>query len=287
MARQNTISPKGAAAALLLPATVLVFVGLAIPMITMLRYSFNEYDPALLMRDAFTFENYRRFFTEPYFLTVLLNTVKVAFVSTVAALALSFPVAYFLARTQSRAKSLLVVLVVFPLLVGNVVRSAGWIALFGSAGLINVTLQAVGLISRPLVLINTDTAVIIGTVSVVMPLMILSLQSVFEGIDFSLVDAALNLGATKMQAFRRVFLPIVAQGISSSFVLVFILSMNAYATPYLLGGPGYKMMAPVLYNQITSASNWPFGSALAFILMLFTAIAIIPVTLARKMNRQF
>jgi putative spermidine/putrescine transport system permease protein len=278
MAVEASTSRPGLTAALLLPAGLIVVGSLVLPLVTLLRYSFNAYDPVSLMRETFTLENYVRFLTEPYFHGVMLNTLYVALCSTVLALLISFPLSYFLARTTSRFKSLLVICVIFPLLVGNVVRAAGWIALFGSQGLVNVTLMRLGLISKPLEILNTDAAVIIGTVSVVMPLMVLSLQSAFENVDFSVMDAALNLGASRTQAMRRVFLPIVMPGVTASFVLIFILCMNAYATPYLLGGPGYQMMAPVLYNQIAGVSNWPFGSALAFILMFITILSTVIAT---------
>lgn len=266
-------TPGLTAAGLLLPASLLVFTSLVLPLLTLFRYSFNSYDPTVLMREAVTLENYIRFMTEPYFHSVMLNTLAVALTSVVFALVMGFPLAYFLARTRSRFKSLLVIAVIFPLLVGNVVRAAGWIALFGSRGIINVTLIKLGLITEPLEILYTDVAVVIGTVSVVLPFMVLTLQSSFENVDFAVMDAAQNLGASRTQAMFHVFIPIVIPGVLAGFVLVFILCMNAYATPYLLGGPGYKMMAPVLYDQISTVSNWPFGSALAFILMFVTACA--------------
>lgn len=272
------IRTAGAATGLLLPGLLLIFGCLFIPLVTLFRYSFKEYDPMLMMRDVFTLENYARFFAEPYYQGVMVNTLYVALTSTIITAVLAFPVAYFLARTKSRFKSLLVISVVFPLMIGNVVRAAGWIALFGSRGIINVTLLKMGLIDQPLQILNTDFAVIVGTVSVVLPFMILSLQSAIENVDFSVVDAALNLGASRSQAFVRVFFPIVLPGVITGFVLVFILCMNAYATPFLLGGPGYRMMAPVLYNEITTVANWPFGSAIAFILMTVTIVVTVAMT---------
>ncbi|WP_240474634.1 ABC transporter permease [Pseudodonghicola xiamenensis] len=268
----------GAATGLLSPATLLVLGSLVLPMLILLRYSFNAYDPMLLMRETFTLENYVRFFAEPYFHTVILTTLAVALGATIGSIILGFPIAYFLARTQSRFKSFLVVLVIFPLLVGNVVRAAGWITLFGTRGVVNVTLMNLGIISQPIEIMYTDFAVVIGTLSVVLPFMILTLQGVIENVDFSIVDAALNLGASRYKAFTRIFLPMIMPGVLAGFVLIFILCMNAYATPYLLGGPGYKMMAPTLYNQISSVANWPFASALAFILMAVTVISTLLVT---------
>ena len=272
------IRRAGVVTGLLSPASLLVLGSLVLPMLTLLRYSFNAYDPVLLMRETFTLENYIRFFTEPYFHEVIATTVIVSLTATIASIILAFPIAYFLARTKSRFKSFFVVLVIFPLLVGNVVRAAGWIALFGTKGMVNVTLMSLGLISQPIEIMYTDFAVVLGTLSVVLPFMILSLQSVIENVDFSIVDAALNLGASRYKAFTRIFLPMITPGILAGFMLIFILCMNAYATPYLLGGPGYKMMAPALYNQISSVANWPFGSALAFILMAVTVLLTVFVS---------
>lgn len=188
------------------------------------------------------------------------------------ALVLGFPVAYFLARTQSRYKSLFVILLVFPLMVGNVVRAAGWMVALGNAGVVNAVLQAMGLIDGPLTMMYTPTAVVIGTTAVVMPYLILTLQSVLEGMDLSVEEAARNVGASFFTTLRRIVLPIAAPGVAAGTMLVFILCMNAYATPVLLGGSGLTMMAPALYDQITKASNWPFGAALAVVLVCGTLV---------------
>ena len=194
----------------------------------------------------------------------------VAALCTILALVLGFPVAYFLARTRTRHKSLLIILLVFPLLVGNVVRAAGWMVVLGNAGFVNAVLTHLGVIEQPLKLLYTPLAVVTGTTAVVMPYMILTLQSVLEGVDFSVEEAARNLGAGSATTFWRVILPIVLPGVAAGTMLVFILCMNAYATPVLLGGSGITMMAPALYQQIARASNWPFGAALAGILIVAT-----------------
>ena len=163
-------------------------------------------------------------------------------------------------------------LLVFPLLVGNVVRAAGWMVVLGNAGVVNALLTGLHLVDAPAKLLYTPLAVIVGTTGVVLPYLILTLQSVLEGVDFSVEEAAQNLGASFATTFRRVILPIVAPGVAAGTVLVFILCMNAYATPVLLGGTGLTMMAPALYDQIAKASNWPFGSALAVVLVVATLL---------------
>ncbi|ARP95509.1 ABC transporter permease [Bordetella genomosp. 13] len=254
------------------PASLVVLLIIMVPILLLFRYSFNRFDPNEMMQEAFTLQNYVRFFSDPYYHDVFVDTVGVAALCTVLALVLGFPVAYFLAKTQSRYKSLFIILLVFPLMVGNVVRAAGWMVILGNAGALNSLLKSLGLITESVQFMYTPTAVVIGTTAVVMPYLILTLQSVLEGIDFSVEEAAQNLGANFFTTFRRVVLPIAAPGVAAGTMLVFILCMNAYATPVLLGGTGLTMMAPALYDQITRASNWPFGSAMALILVLATLI---------------
>jgi putative spermidine/putrescine transport system permease protein len=260
-----------AGAGMAFPASIVVLLIVVVPILMLFRYSFNRF-AAAQMTAAFTLENYVKFFADPYYRHVFFTTFGIAALCTVLALVLGFPVAYFLARTQSRFKSLLIILLVFPLLVGNVVRSAGWMVILGNAGVVNSILRGLHLIHDPIRLLYTPSAVVVGTTAVVLPYFVLSLQSVLEGIDFSVEEAAQNLGAGFFTTFRRIVLPIAAPGVAAGTVLVFILCMNAYATPVLLGGTGLTMMAPALYDQITKGSNWPFGSAIALVLVCATLV---------------
>lgn len=268
---KNVRNGKRLGASLAFPASIIVLMVIVVPIFMLFRYSFNHFDSSLMI-EAFTFENYIKFFQDPYYRHVFLSTVYVAAVCTALALVLGFPVAYFLAKSQSRYKSLFIIFLVFPLVVGSVVRAAGWMVILGNAGFVNFVMQWLGLIDQPVRLMYTPFAVIVGTTSVVLPYLILTLQSVLEGIDFSVEEAAQNLGAGFLTTFWRIVLPIAAPGVAVGTMLVFILSMNAYATPVLLGGTGITMMAPALYDQITKASNWPFGSALALVLVTATLI---------------
>lgn len=254
------------------PALIVIVVLLVMPLLTLLRYSFNRYSMQQLMEETFTLENYVRFFSESYYLEVLGTTVGLAAICVVTSVVLGFPVAYFLARTRTRFKSAVVIAVLFPLLVGNVVRAAGWMALLGRQGFLNVSLQKLGIIDEPLQMMYTPLAVYVGLVGVLLPFMILTLQGVLESIDFTLMDAAENLGASPAAAFFKVIFPLSLPGVIAGSILVFTVAMNAYATPFLLGGPGFKMMAPALYKQIAVASNWPFGAAMAFILISVTFV---------------
>lgn len=255
-----------------LPASLLVLLLLGGPMLLMLRYSFNTYDPLMLMQAAFTWSNYQAAVTDSYYRDILVTTLWVSLLCTLITVVLAFGPAYWLARMQSDWKSKLTILTMFPLLVGGVVRSAGYIALLGNDGAINSSLQGLGLISAPIQILHTPLAVVIGIVGVVLPYMVLTLASVIESIPRQTEEAAANMGAKPATVFFRVLLPLSLPGVLAGATLVFILCMNAYATPVLLGGTKFQMMAPAIYDQFTRVSNWPFGAALAIILLLVTVL---------------
>lgn len=259
------------AGALIGPATIMVALGLIVPIAILFRYSFNTFHPRLMMIEAFSPANYIRFFTDPFYVNVLVTTLRVAFVCTAVCLVLGFPLAYVLARTQSRYKNVLIMLVVLPLFVGNAVRAAGWMTLFGSRGALNSALIGLGLIEVPIEIMYSEFAVVVGIIAVNLPYMVLTLQSVLEGIQRSVEEAAFSLGANPAAMFRRVLVPLALPGIIAGVILTFILGMNAYATPVLLGGPQFKMMGPLVYDQFR-LNNWPFGAAIAFVLMLATLV---------------
>jgi putative spermidine/putrescine transport system permease protein len=260
------------AAGLVGPATVLVAVGLLLPAAILFRYSLNRFVPGQFMVDALTVENYVKFFTDPYYTAVLGRTVRVACLTTLLCLVMGLPLAYVLARTRTRWKNLLIMAVVLPLFVGNAVRAAGWMVAFGSRGLLNATLIGAGAIATPIELMFTETAVVVGITAVNLPFMVLTLQSVIEGIDRSVEEAAYNLGAGPFAMARRVLLPLALPGVLAGTILTSILAMNAYATPVLLGGPRFQMIGPLVFGQFVQQNNWPFGGAIAFILMAATLL---------------
>jgi len=273
-AHASLLRPRGGTTGTLLaPATIVAVVLLVAPLFLLLRYSLNRFDPGSLMIEALTLENYVKFFTDPFYRDVLGRTIHIGVVSTAVCVVLGFLPAYFIARTQSvKMKSLLIIAVILPLLMGNAVRVAGWMVLMGDSGVINAAVMKLGLRSEPYRLLYTDLAVLIGTISVQLPFMIITLQSVIESIHPSLEEAALGMGANHWQVFSRVLLPLSMPGVVVGTVLCFIMGMNAYATPVLIGGPTFHMMAPKVYEQITKANNWPFGAAMAIVLMVTTLV---------------
>lgn len=253
------------------PATIFVLLVLMGPLALMFRYSLNRFVPGQMMVEALTLDNYARFFADSFYQEVLGTTLWISALSTLLCLVAGFPVAYFLVRQASdKWKGRLLLLIVLPLLMGNAVRTAAWMVILGDKGLFNAVIETVGL--SPVKLMYTPTAVVIGLVSVLLPFMIVTLQSVIEGIDANLESAAQSLGASHLTVLWRVVLPLALPGILAGTMLCFILSMNAYATPVLIGGPSFHMMAPTVYQQVAKAMNWPFGAALAFVLMAVTLV---------------
>jgi putative spermidine/putrescine transport system permease protein len=256
------------AAGLLAPASVVVALGLVLPLVLLFRYSLNRFVPGEFMVEALTAENYVKFAADPYYRAVLGTTLLMAAGVTLACLVLAFPVAAVLARARGRLKTALLLAVVLPLFVGNAVRAAGWMVAFGQRGVVGSLMEAVQL--PPAALMYTPAAVFVGILSVNLPFVVLTLSSVLEGIEESASEAALSLGATPFAAWRLVTLPLSLPGVLAAGVLCFILTMNAYATPVLLGGPRFRMMAPVVAGEVLQQSNWPFGAAVSFVLMAVT-----------------
>ena len=263
---------RGTAVSLMLPASVLVLVFLALPLLLLFRYSLNRFVPGQFMVEAVTIENYVKFVTDPYYSAVLRTTLLMASGVTLTCLVAGFPAALYLARTASRYKAMLILAVILPLFVGNAVRAAGWMVAFGQKGIVNYFVTLLAPTATPLAIMYTPAAVFVGIISVNLPFVVLTLSSVLEGIDRSSEEAALSLGATPFAAWRLVTLPLAIPGVLAAGVLCFILTMNAYATPVLLGGPRFQMMAPVVANEVLNQNNWPFGAALSFVLMVVTLV---------------
>lgn len=258
---------------LIAPATILVTFLFIFPLFNFLRTSFDRNISGGFFESAWTLENFIEFFSDKYFLNILWNTIYIAVASTILTLILAFPIAYLLARTKSKLKGVLIGLVVFPLLVGNIVRDIGWIALFSETGLVNEFLLSIGLIHNPQTFLGTHLAVIIAISNVVLPYMIISIQSVIENINPSLEESARDLGASNWMVMKTILIPLAMPGIMAGTLFVFILSMNAYTTPLIIGGTKVQMMAPALYSQITEVSNWPLGAAMAVVLITITLVS--------------
>jgi putative spermidine/putrescine transport system permease protein len=259
------------------PAMVAVVLFLVVPVVITIAATFTE--PKGL------FSPYVAFFNSGFRRTVLYRTIEIALITTVISLFVGFIAAYVIAQLPGRAKSLMIIAAVFPLLTGVVVRSFAWLIILGKNGILNTTLLSVGLISEPLSMLYSEGSVIVAMVYLFVPLMILTLVGVLEGIPQDLIQAATSLGATPAATFRQVILPLATPGLIVGAVLVFTGSFTSYATPQLLGGEKQMTMGTFLYQRAMVTFDWVGASTIAAIMVVVTiGIVLIMSRIARRLN---
>ncbi len=219
-----------------------------------------------------TGESYRRLI-DPLYGTILLRSIALSAVATAICLVMGFPLALFIARA-TRRKNVYLHLVILPFWTSFLVRTYAWMFLLRDTGLVNTALIGLGVLREPLPLLYNDGAVLLGLVYGFLPFMVLPLYATLERMDPALLEAAADLGARPWATFFRVIVPLAKPGIWAGTVLVFIPCLGAYLTPDLLGGGKSVMVGNLVQNQFTNARDWPFGSAVSLILMLFTLAAL-------------
>jgi putative spermidine/putrescine transport system permease protein len=228
---------------------------------------------------------YLAFFNSGFRRTVLYRTIEISLITTIISVVLGFIAAYVVAQMPARLKSIMIIAAVFPLLTGVVVRSFAWLILLGKNGILNTALLSVGFISEPISMLYTEGAVIAAMVYLFVPLMILTLAGVLEGIPKDVVEAATSLGATPFAVFRQVILPLAMPGLIVGAVLVFTGSFTSYATPQLLGGERQMMMGTLLYQRAMVTFDWTGASTVAAIMVVVTILIVVLMTrLARRLN---
>jgi putative spermidine/putrescine transport system permease protein len=270
---------------LLAPLALVLFVFFLLPVVMMLPVSFREYTPgAGLTPGVWTFENYTQIITDDYYREVIWRTLGLGFGVTLACLLLGYPLAYFIARGPEQWRTPLILLVIFPMMLNLVVRSFGWIALLSNRGLINNLLTDLGLIATPIKLMFNLTGLMIGLTHIYLPFMVLMLVAAIRNVSRDVEAAAATLGSSRVHVFTSVTLQLSAPGILAGSILVFVLTISALVTPRMLGGPTYKVMATVIYDEYMQTLDWPTGSALAFAL---TAIALGVIWASSRLTRSW
>jgi spermidine/putrescine transport system permease protein len=216
-------------------------------------------------------DNYTRAF-DARFLPTFLNSLRYAAVTTALSLAIGYPIAYWISRHGGRRKALLLILVMLPFWTSYLIRTYAWMIVLRDNGVVNSALQAVGLTSEPIVLLNTDFSVILGMTYGFLPFAILPLFVSIDRLDPSLVAAARDLYASGRGAFLHVTLPLTMPGIIAAGLLTFIPAIGDFVTPDLLGGAATTTIAKVVQELFLEGRDWPYGAALGFILMLVTLV---------------
>ncbi len=208
-------------------------------------------------------------------ISILLRSLSLSFFTTMLTLIVGFPTAYFIATRPERTRELWLFLITIPFWTNLLIRTFAVLEIIRNEGLINTVLMRLGLIERPVQILFTDTAILIGMVYVYLPLMVLPIYASLEKLDFRLLEAAYDLYATPAKVLRRIILPLSTPGIVAGSILVFIPSLGAYVTPTILGGGKNLMIGNLIELQFGQGRNWPLGSALSITLMIFVMAALL------------
>lgn len=225
--------------------------------------------------DQPTLENYQILLGRPLYRAIILRTFVVGVSVGLLVVLLAYPVAFFLVRTTSRWKGLLIAVTLSPLLASVIVRTYGWYVVLNHDGALNTLLVSLGFVDRPLRLLPSTVAITIGLAHALLPYGVLSIMSSLNGMNPALERAALSLGAGRLRTFLRVTLPLTLPGIVGGFVLAFTLSISAYATPAILGGPATETMATMIRNFMVALLDWGLGSAMGVILLASSLLLLV------------
>lgn len=270
---------------LLLPAILMIFIFMAIPMLIALVYSFataNVYGGVTMPP---TFSAYVQMlytqnfsggfvFTTSYML-IIWRSVYLAFATTILSIIIGFPVAWYIVCQPVNRRRLLLTLVTLPFWINTLIRTYCWILILRDEGLINKTLSWLGIISHPLPLMYNQSAILLGLVYTFLPFMVLPIYSTLERLDPRLIEAAFDLYASRYRVLRRVVWPLARPGVLAGTVLVFAPALGAFLQPDMLGGGKQLVMSSLIEMQFTSARNWPFGCALAVVVAISVVIALV------------
>lgn len=269
-----------------------------IPFLIVFKISLSEvamaipaYDPRFLWSDGlagiwekaqqFTFDNYIWLTQDSLYYKAYLSSVYIAGVSTFLALLIGFPLAYGMARAPLTLRPTLLMLVILPFWTSFLIRVYAWIAILKPEGFLNQFLIWLNIIDTPLTILNTDTAVYIGIVYSYLPFMVLPIYSALEKMDYSLIEAAQDLGCTPFKAFWKITFPLALPGVIAGSMLVFIPAIGEFVIPDLLGGSSTLMIGKTLWSEFFSNRNWPLAAAVAVVLLV---ILVVPIVLFQKMQ---
>jgi putative spermidine/putrescine transport system permease protein len=260
---------------LLLPAAVFLLSFFILPAVTLFTYSLLTQRADGVVALPFTLAHFQHFFGTSLYSHVLFATLRMAAVTAAIAAVLGYPVALMMVRSNAAVMRVMTIVLIAPLIVSVVVRTYGWQLILANSrsGVLNWALMSLGLTDRPVALLYTEWAVIIGSLHVFFPMMVLPLVSALAKIDPSVEDAARTLGATSWRIFCRVSLPLTLPGLAVGFALVFSLTASSYVTPAILGGTSAQMLGNLIEQQIVAVYDWPFGATVAFVLVA-TVLAI-------------
>lgn len=258
---------------LLAPIYLFTILFVALPIVYMFLLSFLSRAEVWGVAFDFTLENYKRIL-EPLYLNTFVESIKLALLSTGLIVLIGYPYGYFMARMNAVWKKRMMLLIMIPFWTSALIRLYGWIILFRSNGVLDKVLMGIHITEKPLKLLYTYPAVVVGMVYALLPFMILSVYSSAEKLDFTLVEAARDLGASSFKAFWTVSFKLTLPGLLSGVVLSFIPSMGLFFIADILGGNKIVLVGSLIQEQLTKGRNLPFAAALSAVLMILTSLMI-------------
>jgi len=279
MAGKNPVSPRlkkkstGITVLTLMPLYLFTLLFITGPLIYMFILSFMERAETWGVVNRFTLQNYKNIL-EPIYLKTFLESFKLAVITTLSGIIIGYPYGYFMAKLNDKWKKRMLLLIMIPFWISSLMRLYGWIIIFRANGVLDRILMGLGIIDEPLKLLYTYPAVAVGMVYALLPFMIFSVYSSAEKLDWSIIEAARDLGATRWQAFLTITLKMTLPGLMSGVVLTFIPSMGLFFIADILGGNKVVLVGNLIQEQLMKAHNWPFAAALSVVLMIMTSLMI-------------
>lgn len=244
------------------------------PMIYMVAVSFAANNPSGYgFQWKFTLDNFKKIL-DPLYLQCFIQSFQLAFATTGICILIGYPFGYFMGKLSPKGKKIMMFLIMIPFWTSSLIRIYGWLIILQVKGIFNGVLQALGLIEEPLKILYSYPAVLIGMVYALLPFMILSVYSSVEKMDWGLVEAARDLGASPAKAFLTVTLKLTLPGLMSGIILTFVPSMGLFFIADILGGNKIVLVGSLIQDQLTRGSNWPFAAALAMVLTIMTTLMI-------------
>ena len=215
---------------------------------------------------------YLQLITDPFYLEALFQTVALAFVTTAVCFIIGYPIAFYLVRHASAGRTIIIFLLITPLLTSIIMRTFGWRAIFARRGLLNEALQYIGLIEKPIDILNSPVSALVGMVHVLVPFMVLSIAAVLEKIDPRIEEAAKVLGSSRLQTFFRITFPLSLDGVASGAILVFMLAIGSFVTLLFLGGGSLQTFPLLIYQQFNTTRDFGMAAAMSNMLMVLAAM---------------
>ncbi len=261
------------------PYILWISIIIVLPMLLIVLYAFTTPGNDVITF-RFTFENFIKFVSDPIFMNVLKQSLKVAIITTILCVLLGYPAAYIIANASEKKKIILVLIITLPMWINMLVRTYAWMGILQDNGVINSILSFLNI--KPIKMLHTDFAVILGMVYNFIPFMILQIYTSLTKMDKSYLEAADDLGANKVQSFLRITLPLSIPGVISGITLVFLPAVSSFFIPKLLGGGQYVLIGNVIESQFLTSGNWNFGSAIS---MIMAVIIMMSMYITKKIDK--